>query len=377
MGFLKTSFLLPLVVTLASADSSCLSAVTWGIPRIDLFGVVPEKSIWHRFYTGYDWQPEGFEQIAAEGATCPSLSSWEYGRFDIVWANDSSWNVMHKYYARGNWGPSWEENENLGGNVKAVNTNSWGPNRLDIVGLASNGSCMHKAWTGNGYYPGDKEWEDLGGNLASVPHVVSWGPNRLDIVGISGETRSLTHKFWDGYQWNGWEDQEGGPFIGNPTGTSWGGNRLDLWAVDEKGHLNHKYWDGHQWNGWEEMGGRFSETPQVVHWAPGRIDIVGKNVDNNKYYLKSYDGFNWNPHIKGWYELSGPYKSEPRLLRKVEGLNFLYLFGIDAHDIVRMQIWNGNDWQPSPQDAWPLGDLSSPYADKDSTTAQIVFGNEL
>ncbi|KAI1823485.1 hypothetical protein F4861DRAFT_549668 [Xylaria intraflava] len=373
MGRILTPFLLSLAATFASADPSCLSAVSWGDPRVDLFGVAPDGSIWHKYDTGYDWQPQKFERIPAEDATCPSVSSWEYGRFDIVWVERYSDKVIHKYYANGAWGPSWEKNENLGGDVTSVSTSSWGPGRLDIVGRTHNNSCMHKAWTGEGWFPEeDQVWEDLGGDIASKPDIVSWGPNRIDIVSLS-EKGSLVHKFWDGYQWNGWEDLGGGPFIGDPRVTTWGVNSLDLWAIDEKGVLNHKFWDGVQWNGWEQMGGKFSETPQVVHWTRGKIDIVGKNSDDNKYYLKTFNGRQWKPHIEQWYDLSGPYTSEPVLITKTLETNFLYLFGIDTESIARMQIWSGYEWQPSAQETWPLGNVSDPYPDD----AAASVGNEL
>lgn len=139
------------------------------------------------------------------------------------------------------------------------------------------------------------------------------------MVGISAETSSLWHKYWTGTAWSDWDDLEGGPFIGHPAVSSWGSGRLDLWAIDQKGLLNHKFWDGFQWNGWEQLGGTFSQTPKVVHWSKEKIDIVGKDIDDGTYYLKSYDGDSWNPTPEGWYDLSGPYRSEPSFIIKAKG----------------------------------------------------------
>ncbi|TGJ77147.1 hypothetical protein E0Z10_g10736 [Xylaria hypoxylon] len=379
---LSAPFLLTLTATLASADSSCLSAVSWGDPRVDVFGRAPDNSVWHKFYTGYDWQPEKFERIPSQAAICPSVSSWGYGRLDILWVDESSGNVLHKYFDGGNWGPSWEDDIDLGGGVDSVQTVSWGTNRLDIVGNADNGTYLHKAWTGTDYYPTGLQWEDLGGNFSSVPYIASWGSDRLDIVGISAETDSLWHKYWEGTTWSEWEDLGGGPFVGNPIATSWGPESLDLWATDKKGILNHKFWDGVKWNGWEKLGGKFSETPRVVHWSKGKIDIVGRNADDDKYYLKSFDGENWNPSFRDWWVLSGPYSSEPRLITKTQGQNFLYLFGIDTDNVARMQIWSGYDWQPSAQETWPLGDVSKPYLNEKSDSfvskaQQVLLDTEL
>ncbi|KAH8158241.1 hypothetical protein CIB48_g10006 [Xylaria polymorpha] len=352
-------------------------------PRVDIFGRAPDQSIWHKFYTGYDWQPDQFERIPSESAGCPSVSSWDYGRLDLVWVDNSNKTVLHKYFDDG-WGPSWEGAVDLGGSgdIYAVDTHSWGPARLDIVGNAPNGTYLHKAWTGADYYPTGKAWEDLGGNFSSPPSIGSWGQRRLDIIGISAETGSLLYKFWDGARWFDWEDLGGGPFIGRPVISSWGQDRLDFWALGKDAALYHKFWDGFQWNGWEKLGGKFSQTPQVVHWSKGRIDIVGKYIDDDRYHLKSYDGYNWNPPVKDWWDLSGPYVSEPQLLIKADGQNFLYLFGVDTESILRMQIWSGYEWQPSDHETWPLGNVSKPYpAEKannlDSEDQYVLVNAEL
>ncbi|KAI0407322.1 hypothetical protein F4802DRAFT_555030 [Xylaria palmicola] len=380
---LSTSLLLPTMATLASASSPCIKAVSWGDPRVDLFGWAPDQSIWHKFYTGYDWQPRLFERIPSESAGCPSVSSWDQGRLDILWVNRSDETVLHKYFDGGSWGPSWEGTIDLGsgGGIGSIDSYSWGKKRLDIIGNAPNGSVVHKAWTGQDYYPTGLDWENLGGNFTDLPAVGSWGENRLDLAGISAETGSLIHRFWDGGQWTDWEDL-GGSFTGRPVISSWGTERLDLWTLDEAGGLNHKYWDGYQWSDWEQLGGKFSQTPEVVHWSPGRIDIVGKNVDDNFYYLKSYDGYNWNPSVNGWYDLSGPYSSEPSLVVKAKGQNFLYLFGVDTDNSLRMQLWSGQQWEPDAKGTWPLGDLSEPYSDKNSDsflseTQHVLLGAEL
>ncbi|KAI1366826.1 hypothetical protein F5Y08DRAFT_112975 [Xylaria arbuscula] len=370
----------------ATAWTACISAHSWGDPRVDLFGWADDRSIWHKFYTGYDWQPfEKFERIPSEATSCPAVSSWGYGRLDLVWVNHADETVIHKWIDGNSWGPSWEEANNLGGHgdIDLVDTVSWGENRLDIVGNAFNGSFLHKAWTGSDYYPSGKEWEDLGGNFTGVPSIGSWGADRLDVVGVSAVTGSLFHKYWDGSGWSAWEDLEGGPFIGKPVVSSWGPNRLDLWALDENAALQHKFWDGFQWNGWETLGGKFTQTPRVIHYAPGKIDIVGRNADDNKYNLKSFDGHQWNPSTEGWYELEGgAYGSEPKLVTKAQGQNFFYLFGVDLEGSVRMRLWSGWEWQPSGG-SWPLGNVSDPYPEEkkdgayDSDSQHVFTGIEL
>src|SRR5260370_42078249 len=73
--------------------------------------------------------------------------------------------------------------ENLGGPVVSVTVAvSWGPNRLDIFGVAAvSNHILHKAWDGSQWLPSKTDWEDLGGRSGTRHAVTSSGRNRLDI----------------------------------------------------------------------------------------------------------------------------------------------------------------------------------------------------
>ena len=93
---------------------------------------------------------------------------------------------------------------------------------------------------------------------AKAPHIldmetrqlssVSWGENHLDLFGYNGE--NLTHKYWDGYQWNpsgfGVEQLGQGP-AAKPVSISWGTGRLDVFGLNEEGTILHQYYDGTAW----------------------------------------------------------------------------------------------------------------------------------
>ncbi|CAJ2500053.1 Uu.00g029060.m01.CDS01 [Anthostomella pinea] len=375
MGFSKISFsLLAAAASTVVAVDPCISTTSWNDSRLDLFPLASDGSIAHKFWTWLDWEPvDKFEPFPSQARSCPSVSTWGEGRLDVVYinssrVNSSGGNVLHKYFSGGSWGPSWENAEDLGGNVDYLSSASWGANRLDIVAKAKNGSYVHKAWTGDGWFPGKAEWEHLGCGFFSSPAIVSWGIGRLDIVGLDSGNASLQHKYYqDGCYdgWSGWEDLGGGPFIGNPVATSWGEGRLDFWAINSAGELNHIYWDGHKYSEWENLGGEFTDTPKVVHWKPSRIDIVGKGLDDDQYYGKSYDGSEWHPSGNEWHKLAGPFNSEPALVAKHDTTNsttdFLYVFGVDEDDAVQMKIWSGSYWQPESEKTWLMGHLSSAH----------------
>lgn len=230
-----------------------------------------------------------------------------------MYVNVSGSNVLHKYFAAGSWGPSFDNVEDLGGDVVSVVNYCWGDQRIDLVAKQSDGSYVHKAWTGWQWFPSVDTWESFGGDFISDPAVGSWGPGRLDIIGISAETGSILHKYWfEG--WSSWEDLGGGPFIGTPKITSWGPNRLDIWALDKYGQLNNLVWDGTRYLDWVKLGGVFEETPTVVHWNTSKTHIIGKIGD--EYRLKAWNGEQWYPEADEWEKVAAPFESEPAVLAR-------------------------------------------------------------
>ncbi|MGH7230343.1 MAG: hypothetical protein ACREJU_03180, partial [Nitrospiraceae bacterium] len=142
---------------------------------------------------------------------------------------------------------------------------AWGPNRLDVFGVGTDGAMYHKAWDGI-WRPSPSGWEHLGGIFTSPPAVVARGPNRLDLFGL-GTDRSLFHTAWTpNTGWTSWERLEGA-FTSPPAVVSWGPNRLDIFGVGTDGAMYHKAWDG-AWRpspgGWEPLGGVFTSPPAVV-----------------------------------------------------------------------------------------------------------------
>jgi hypothetical protein len=312
------------VAVVAGLEHHLITAVSWEAPRADIFGRAPDSSIWHKYDTGNgEWQPpSGFERVPATAAGAVEAVSWGPNRFDLFYpSNDGG--IAHKYWDGHQWGPSFESEENLGGDLwkktEGIAVSSWGENRLDVVAKGSNSNYIHKAWTGSDWYPSGTDWEDLGGGpFDSPPATVSWGPGRLDVFGNRNGT--VRHRYWNSDHWSEWEDFDGGPFKGEIAATSWGPNRFDVWAINKEDHqLNHKFWDGSQYKGWEQMGGEFGKaTPSIVHWMPDRTDIVGlfDSDDDEKNHLKSYDGSNWNPSLTGWYDLSDENAFQPTALAR-------------------------------------------------------------
>ena len=108
---------------------NCITAVSWGANRIDVFGLGTDNQMYHRWWNA-------------------SLGEWD---------------------PKQNW-------EGLGGTFTSPPAAiSWGANRLDIFALGPKNQMLHKAWnavTGK-WEPSPLDWEDLGGTFTSPPAVVS------------------------------------------------------------------------------------------------------------------------------------------------------------------------------------------------------------
>lgn len=359
------------VQTASAATKYSISAVSWSPPRMDIFGIAPDASVWHKFYTGYDWQPaKGFQSMQGVCTSAPTAISWGSNRLDyFVLGTDSA--AYHKFWDGYSWQPTTKYHEALHGNFTSpLAAASWSANRIDVVGRGPDMAYYHKYFDGSDWQPQGTDWESFGGNFSSPPAVVSWGNNRLDVFGIT-PTGALKQKYWSGDQWVGWEDRTGlsGPFVGTPVASSWGPDRIDLWAVGKNSNLYHKYWDVSYWTDWENMGGTFKTAPQVVHQAPNKIDIVGQfDGDDTQYYYKYWDGTQWQPSVTDWYPKGGDFASPPALVSLGEGnLNF---FGLSNDGELKLQVYAGNNWQPSSTEWWSLGDTLKPYSEEDLLKVQ-------
>ncbi len=179
------------------------------------------------------------------------------------------------------------------------NAASWSPGRLDLFIQGTNPSSpnmWHKWFDGvnwNGY-----EQDPTVGETARVTSPVagvSWGPERLDLFARS-EQGSLIHKQYHRYfGWTQWEDL-GGCIVGAPTASSWGPYRIDVFVQGCNNigiNMHHIWYDG-VWHGWEvvpQMNARISAPPAAVSWGPNRIDIFA-SAENGEL-LHNWFGGRW------------------------------------------------------------------------------------
>jgi hypothetical protein len=64
----------------------------------------------------------------------------------------------------------------------------------------------------------------------------------------------------------------------------WGENRIDLFRVGSSSELSHKWWDGSVWGGWENLGGILTTVPSVTAWGENRLDVMVTGTDSGAWH---------------------------------------------------------------------------------------------
>lgn len=365
---------LPLSQVGIPARSQSISAISWGVNRLDVFandGLSGNVS--HKWWDGHQWGPSasGLEILGGNVSSVPAAVSWGKERLDIF-ATDTKGTLYHKYFDGSSWQPSEFEFESLADGFDqsyAFSASTWGPQRLDVFGLSPDKNVLHKYWDGFSWQPDGRSVENLGGQFRSSGiSAVSWGSARLDIFALE-QQGYVQHKYWDGGQWVGWDFLDGPQFNDIPSATSWGENRLDLVGVGVDGIVYHTAWDGSQWLPWENLGERFAGKVGVTGWSADRLDLVALSETDGGYYYKYWDGKRWNPDVHGWYNKKGHFTSSPAVVSW--GPNRLDIYGIDINAQLAHQTWWGDGWYPGPDEWESLGGPIRAFAEQSATAGEL------
>ncbi len=108
-----------------TTDASAVSAVAWGLNRLDVF-MREDTTVYHKAWTGTNWWPSdagGWENLGSMPthpfAHPPLPVSWGSSRIDLFYyehtgGETNSQTLYHKWTNGSGWGPSQTEWENLG-----------------------------------------------------------------------------------------------------------------------------------------------------------------------------------------------------------------------------------------------------------------------
>ena len=366
--------------TMDTTSTSQLSTVSSAENRVDVFGLTG-NNVTHKFWDGTTWLPGNFElETLGNGlATAPVATTWGVDRLDVFGLDEHNV-IKHQYWDGIAWRPNVAEFENLGGACdpnSIIAANTWGQGRLDVFCRGPDtGELLHQYYDGSQWQPSSGSLESLGGSPVTDPSVVSWGENRLDIFALDVNDQ-VVHLYWDGSQWSEWEAFETDlKFCCHPVAvTSWGENRLDIFAVTKNKTLQHKYWDGSQWADWESLGPEpLFGSVSVTSWAANRLDIVARREQDSHYLYKFYDGEAWRPDVLGWYDKTPgkTFSSPPSSVSW--GDNRLDIFGESLDNEWLHQAWAGVAWFPGSTD-WEF--LGGTLGSEHSLAGQMPVETEL
>jgi hypothetical protein len=137
-------------------------------------------------------------------------------------------------------------------------------------------------WNG-AWYP----FENLGGYCLQDPAANSWGPNRIDVFTL-GSNGLLNHKIWSGSWWTGWQQDVPGFWFSGPSVASPAFGRLDAFLESSNAGqpMGHVSWT----TAWLEdsEGGSLTSAPGAVG-SFRRLDVFVRGVDGNLFH--TFTGF--------------------------------------------------------------------------------------
>lgn len=132
---------------------------------MDVFGIAKDKSIFHKYYRGGQWEPvPSFETMNGTVPTYgPTAVSWAAGRLDyFVVGGDTA--AYHKYWdGSGVWLPAGKYHERLEGKfTSGLAAASWSEGRIDLIGKGTDDEYYHLYLNDGAWLPDIKDWEDFG-----------------------------------------------------------------------------------------------------------------------------------------------------------------------------------------------------------------------
>lgn len=150
-----------------------------------------------------------------------------------------------------------------------------------------------------------------------------------------------------GLDWSQWEDLEG-RLTSSPDVASWAPGRLDVFVRGLDNAVWHRAYEQSRgdWTPWDTIGGGTTSDPAAVSWGPQRIDVLARGLDMHLWH-RAYMGGPWS----NWANLEGVLSSGPAVASW--SVNRLDAFVRGMDNALWHKWWHGAAWS-----AWePLGGL--------------------
>jgi hypothetical protein len=256
-------------------------------------------------------------------ANGPSVSSRGFGFLD-VFAPGKDGFVYQKSddeNSSAGWQPGWTQ---LGSYIISdVDSTSWGPTRIDIVGMGMDNNVNQKyfeiaSWSPWVQLTNTSDWK-YGPTVASAKPNSEW-------VFMVGANDHLWWRFWNGTGWQGPNDLDANTnavWTASPDAMSQMDGTTHHTYVVALGNNATIYIDHNQmvpgvsssWTGWKGLplpagGGGFDSAPTICSMKTGYLDVFArKSADQHLWHTASTDG--GKTWAYGWQDLGGVLASAP------------------------------------------------------------------
>ncbi|KAL8838184.1 MAG: hypothetical protein Q9170_002227 [Blastenia crenularia] len=248
-------------------------------------------------------------------------------------------------------------------NQATISSISSAKDRLDVF-VVEDRNLTHKFWDGHQWNPSGGKMETLGHGFVTPPTAITWGVNRQDIFGLN-EDNIIVHQYWDGEDWrpSPGEVEELSAQCDpgySVAATTWGVGRLDIFCRGLGTQLLlHQYFDGTTWSRVEYFKYYVQQEPTVVSWAQDRLDVFFINGDSEITHL-FWDGYQWRDE-SGIFKAPQGYKWDT-LTTTTWDVDRLDLFAAGPDSGLWHMYWEGSRWVQweslSASDDKPVGEIS-------------------
>ena len=250
-------------------DFSDLTAVSWGMDRIDVFARGPDNGLWHRWQDAGKWHPwEALGGIIQYG---PAAVSRGVGKLD-VFACGQDGQLIHRVFENDVWS-DWKP---LGG---ALTSGPAGvflpPGQIEVFVRGTDGE-LHRHALQNGVSQG---WQpSLSGlQVSSAPAAASSAPGRVDVFGRGTDNALYQHVLQNGVS-QGWQPSLGGGLASAPAAVSAAPGRVDVFVRGTDNALYQHVLQAVAPQGWQpSLDNVLTSGPAACSSAPGRLDVLARD----------------------------------------------------------------------------------------------------
>ena len=148
--------------------------------------------------------------------------------------------------------------------------------------------------------------------------------------------------------------------MGTKTYLSFGDIACSFRQVSKQSNANSEMYsgDGHQWNPpkleLETLGNGLATPPVAVTWGDDRLDVFGLD-DHDVIKHQYWDGSAWLPHTAEFENLGGACNSQYAIAAATWGKHRLDVFCVGPDGDLLHQYYDGSQWQPSAGSLESLG----------------------